>query len=319
MIVASISSATATPKPICWNMTSVAGREAGEDGDDDQRRAGDDPRRRARRRATTALARRRRCCVVALLDPAEQEHLVVHREAEQDREQEERHPGLDRVHLLEAEETGADAVLEDEHEQPVRGADREQVEQRPRSRATTIERNATVSRTKLSPSTKREHPRRRVDHRVEVVDVLGGRAADERPRRPVPSKHGGMMCVAQVADRGDRAIAGRGRRAPARRGRRRSPVARDRRIGPAPKRGSRRQLRRAAAREPPGSPSSVAPRRPRSRRGSSSRAGSRAGAPRSPASTRSGRGERSTPLVPDVQAEDRRGERRAGRRSPARG
>ena len=71
---------------------------------------------------------------VALADAAEQEHLVVHREPEQDREEEERHPGLDDVDLLEAEEPGADAVLEDEHEQPVGGADREQVEQRSRCR-----------------------------------------------------------------------------------------------------------------------------------------------------------------------------------------
>ena len=66
---------------------------------------------------------------VALADPAEQEHLVVHGEPEEDREEEERDPRLDHVHLLEAEQVGAHTVLEDEHEEPVGGADREEVEQ----------------------------------------------------------------------------------------------------------------------------------------------------------------------------------------------
>jgi hypothetical protein len=58
-----------------------------------------------------------------LVDAAEQEHLVVHREAEQDREQKDRHPRLDRVDLLEAEQAGGDGRLEDEHHDPVRRAD----------------------------------------------------------------------------------------------------------------------------------------------------------------------------------------------------
>ena len=37
---------------------------------------------------------------VALPDAAEQEHLVVHREPEEDGEEEERHPGFDRLRLL---------------------------------------------------------------------------------------------------------------------------------------------------------------------------------------------------------------------------
>ena len=101
----------------------VAGGEAAEDGDDDQRGAGDQPRGRAdaegdSTRGVTGLR-------VALLDPAQQEHLVVHREAEEDGEEEERHPRLDVSHLLEAEELVADAFLEDEHQQSVSGADRE--------------------------------------------------------------------------------------------------------------------------------------------------------------------------------------------------
>ena len=39
-------------------------------------------------------------CLYLPLDPAEQEHLGVHREAEEHGEQEHRHEGLDRVNLL---------------------------------------------------------------------------------------------------------------------------------------------------------------------------------------------------------------------------
>ncbi len=45
-IVASSITATANPKPICWNITSLPAGKAGEDGDHDQRRAGDDLRGR---------------------------------------------------------------------------------------------------------------------------------------------------------------------------------------------------------------------------------------------------------------------------------
>ena len=54
--------------------------------------------------------------------------MVVHREGEQHGEQEDRHPGLDPFDLLEAEQVGPDAVLEDQDEQAVGRADREQVE-----------------------------------------------------------------------------------------------------------------------------------------------------------------------------------------------
>ena len=97
IIVASISNATATPKPICWNMTRS-------------------PIAKPRNTATMISAapvmiravEATPCSdgllvsparVVPLADPAEQEHLVVHRQPEEHREEEERHPGLDRVRL----------------------------------------------------------------------------------------------------------------------------------------------------------------------------------------------------------------------------
>src|SRR3712207_8577506 len=55
--------------------------------------------------------------VETLADPAHEEDLVVHREPEEDREQEQRQPRLHRRHLLEAEQRRADPVLADEHEE----------------------------------------------------------------------------------------------------------------------------------------------------------------------------------------------------------
>ena len=57
---------------------------------------------------------------------------------------------------VEAEETRADPVLEDEHEQPVGGADREQVE-RTAVPATTSERKTTVRKTSVSREHERDH------------------------------------------------------------------------------------------------------------------------------------------------------------------
>ena len=71
----------------------------------------------------------RRAAVERLADPADDEDVVVHREAEQDHEQEQRHHGVDPVGGADAEQTLAEAVLEDEHEHAVGGGDREQVEQ----------------------------------------------------------------------------------------------------------------------------------------------------------------------------------------------
>ena len=48
-----------------------------------------------------------------LPDPAEQEDVVVHREPEEDAEQEQRDPGVDAGDLLEAEDSAPIAVLED--------------------------------------------------------------------------------------------------------------------------------------------------------------------------------------------------------------
>ena len=90
---------------------------------------------------------------VALADPAQQEHLVVHREPEEHAEQEQRHPRLDEVDLLEAEQLVADAVLTNTSTSTPYAAPTDSRLRTIASSATTIDRNASVSSTKLSSST----------------------------------------------------------------------------------------------------------------------------------------------------------------------
>ena len=65
--------------------------------------------------------------LVAFADRGEQEQLVVHREPEQQREEEQRRPRVDEPLVLDAEQAGADPVLEHERGEPERGADGDEV------------------------------------------------------------------------------------------------------------------------------------------------------------------------------------------------
>ena len=109
----------------------------------------------------------------------------------------------------------ADALLEDEHEQPVGGSDREQVE-RDRDRGDHDRAERDREQDEAEPEHEGEHDREPAADDVEVVDVLRGRSADEDRRR-----------------RDRRTPAGSGRRAGG--GSRSSPRARRRR----PRRGPR--------------------------------------------------------------------------------
>ena len=83
-IVASTSTAVASPSPISFRKTSGRQRQRAEDDDHDRRGGGDHARG-----AGQALGHRARRVAAAqprLADAREQEHLVVHREAEQRRE-----------------------------------------------------------------------------------------------------------------------------------------------------------------------------------------------------------------------------------------
>jgi hypothetical protein len=56
---------------------------------------------------------------VTLPDSAEQKDVIVHREREQHREQEDRDPGFHAFHLLETEQVDCEPVLEDQDKQAV--------------------------------------------------------------------------------------------------------------------------------------------------------------------------------------------------------
>ena len=81
---------------------------------------------RSRPRATDVLVVA--AAVVLLLDPGEEEHLVVHRQAEGDAEHEDRRGGVDRAGGREVEHARQVAVLEDPHHRPEGGGQAEQVE-----------------------------------------------------------------------------------------------------------------------------------------------------------------------------------------------
>ena len=129
--------------------------------------------------------------LAALLDLRQQEHLVVHREAEEDREHQQRHEGDDRDLAVEPDQLEADALLEDQDQHPVGGGDREQVHQpggeRHDDRAERDHQQQEAER-----DDDRDHERQLLADLVGEVDVGGGRAADEGGRRPVALSASGM-------------------------------------------------------------------------------------------------------------------------------
>ena len=111
-IVASTKIATASPSPNSCSPTMLPGEEAREGGAHDDRGGGDDP-------AGALEPVRDRGLVVVALVPGltharHEEHLVVHREAEEHREEEDRDPALDLVELVEAEQALPDAEAEED-------------------------------------------------------------------------------------------------------------------------------------------------------------------------------------------------------------
>ena len=103
--------------------------------------------------------------------------MVVHREREEDGEEEERQPRLDRVHLREAEELVAHSSLEDEHEDPVGGAHREQVEH-DRLRGDHDRAEGDREQDEAEPEHEDEDEGQPVGHQLAVVDDLCGLAGD---------------------------------------------------------------------------------------------------------------------------------------------
>ena len=98
--------------------------EGEEHGDHDQGGSGDEAAAllQARRHAGLVVARP----AVLLLNPADQKHLVVHRHAEDDAEEDDRDAGIDRLRR-EVEQAAQMALLKHPHHRAERGRDREQV------------------------------------------------------------------------------------------------------------------------------------------------------------------------------------------------
>ena len=115
----------ARPRPNSLSCRSSPSGEGGEHAEHDQRRGGDHTSGRSQAVGDGDGVVLR--AVVLLLDPRQQEDLVVHRQTEDDGEQEHRHPRLDRPGLVDADQAHAPAPLEDGDEDAVGGADRQQV------------------------------------------------------------------------------------------------------------------------------------------------------------------------------------------------
>ena len=101
-IVASMRIATARPTPICLKSMELSVAKIAEHGDHHDRRAG----HRAGRGLDAVRDRvlGLHAAVDRLADPAEDEHVVVHRQAEQDHEQEHRQPAVIAAVGVEAEQ-----------------------------------------------------------------------------------------------------------------------------------------------------------------------------------------------------------------------
>jgi hypothetical protein len=95
--------------------------------DHDDRGAGDDPRRDLD--AVGDRVPSGQASVVRLLDPGHDEHVVVHGEAEEDHEREQRDPGLDGADIAASHEIRPPAVLEDRDHHTERRGHRQHVEQ----------------------------------------------------------------------------------------------------------------------------------------------------------------------------------------------
>ena len=138
-------------------------------------------------------------CLPALAHPAEQEHLVVHRQPEQDAEQDHR---LGRLHEPERprpEQRREVAVLEDPDERAERGEDRQACSSPAPSAAGARERRRSSSTRYVVTRMNSARPRElRADARDDVLDV-GRAAADEDRHAPGRAERTGVR--AQVARR----------------------------------------------------------------------------------------------------------------------
>ena len=124
-IVASISTASAVPEPELLDEDHLRRHERADRDAEQDRGRGHDPAGPLQPDGHRLVVGQP--AVARLLDPREQEHAVVGREPERDREQQDRLRGLQRALARVAEQALQPAVLEDQLEDPERGAQRQQV------------------------------------------------------------------------------------------------------------------------------------------------------------------------------------------------
>ena len=183
--------------------------ERREHADHDERGAGDHPSRR-----TDALDHgtlRVEVLAVLLADPAHQEHLVVHREPEQDREHQHRRQRHDRHGLVDADQARAPAPLEDRDDDAVRRSDTEHVEQRAFS-GTSTDRNTIISTRNDSPITAPRNHGIRCCSRDETSSVRAVEPVTDASTS-VPSTAAGMVSSRRCSSSSSvRCVLRRGRR-----------------------------------------------------------------------------------------------------------
>ena len=182
-IVASISTAAASPTPSCLNSSSPSVANTAKMTTITSAALVTAPPVAAT--PSAAASRARESGATRLVHPFEHEHRVVHRQAEQDYEQEQREPGDDRTISCEAEQRLRPVVLEDGDEHAVGGTDRQQVQADDRRREL-----GRAERGQQQHESERhhqpDHQRGHILHLIGEVETAGGVARHE--------------CVAPVGD-----------------------------------------------------------------------------------------------------------------------
>ena len=177
MIVASIRTASAVPRPDLLDEDDLRRHERADRDAEEERRGGDDsPRALESDRDRLRVGR---AAVTRLLDAREEEDAVVGREAERHREQEQGLGGFEAALAVVAEEALEAAVLEDQDEDPEDGAQAEEVhhelldgeDDRARHEEEDDERHQ---------ADHRQHERKVLDQAVLKIDEVRREAGDER-------------------------------------------------------------------------------------------------------------------------------------------
>src|SRR5215207_8508422 len=174
-----------------------AQRERPEHGDHDQRGGGDHARGSGEplgHGAPRVAARQ-----VLLAHAREQEHLVVHRQTEQDREHDHRYERRHRRRAVDAHQLAGPAALGQVGDDAVRGADREQVH-RARLEPDHDRAEAEEQQQERQPDDPADEQRQPVGRRLALVHERRGGAA-EADRRPGVREHVGAQALDQVLGR----------------------------------------------------------------------------------------------------------------------